>query len=104
MNPDIIAEIRFKTSEEGGRKTAVGGSNAAVDFYGCPFIVDGKAFDCRLLLGGQLLELGQTYHVPVKFLNSQFVLGKLFEGKEFILWEGKPIGSGKVLRIVSVED
>jgi hypothetical protein len=98
MKPHILAKVRFNTTAEGGRKTGVGGTTTVVDYYGCPFIVDGEAFDCRLLLE-QPLELGRSYDVPVRFLNPQLVLPKLSEGKEFTLLEGKEIAKGKVLRM-----
>ena len=92
MESDAIIEVRFKTPEEHGRQTAVQG-----DYYGYPFIVDGEAFDCRLMLSGCRLELGKTYQVPVKFMNWQLVRPRLSEGKSFILWEGKDIAIGKVV-------
>jgi hypothetical protein len=102
MTPDIIIEVRFKTPAEGGRKTAVGSADGVVvDYYSCPLIVDGEAFDCRLLLERRRLELGQIYDVPVKFLNPQLVLPKLTQGKDVLLWEGKEVAIGKVLRVLS---
>lgn len=98
MTADVTVEVRFKTSAEGGRATAVGDS-PVVDYYSCPFIVDGEAFDCRLFLGHRRLELGKVYEVPIKFINPQSVLPKLITGKEFVLWEGKVVATGKVLRI-----
>lgn len=92
MESDAIIEVRFKTPEEQGRQTAVHG-----DYYGCPFIVDGEAFDCRLLLSGRRLELGKTYQVPVQFMNWQLVRPRLSAGKPFILWEGKDVATGKVV-------
>ena len=89
-----LIEVRFKASEEHGRQTAVHG-----DYYGCPFIVDDEAFDCRLLLSSRYLELGKTYQVPVKFMNWQLVRPKLSEGKAFILGEGKAVATGKVVRL-----
>jgi hypothetical protein len=94
MEPDVHVKVRFKTTEEGGRQSAVSG-----DFYACPFLIEGKGFDSRLLLGGRRLELGETYEVPVKFLNSQKVLPHLTKGKSFILWEGKDVASGSIISI-----
>ena len=68
MEPDVIIKVRFATPQEGGHQTAVRPS--IVDHYGCPFVVGGEAFDCRLLLQGRRLELGETYEVPVKFRNG----------------------------------
>ncbi len=94
MEPDAIIEVRFKTSAEHGRQTTVHG-----DYYGCPFMVDNEAFDCRLLLHGRDLELGKTYQVPVTFMNWQLVRPRLSVGKAFMLWEGKHVATGKVVRL-----
>ena len=104
MKPDIIIEVRFKTAAEGGRKSAVGGPEVLVDYYSCPFVVDGDAFDCRMLLEHRVLELGKTYQVPVKFLSPQLVLPRLKEGKEFVLLEGKEVAAGKVLRVAMTDN
>lgn len=94
MKPDAIIEVRFKKTAEGGRKGAVVGN-----IYGCPLFVDGEGFECRLLLGGQTLQLGETYEVPVKFMNPEIVLSKLAIGKSITLWEGKDVATGKVVRL-----
>lgn len=95
-HPDAIIEVRFKTPDEGGRQGDVTGG----EFYGCPLFVEGEAFDCRLLLSGRTLQLGETYELPVKFLNPGLVLPKLSPGKSVKLWEGKDIATGKVVRLV----
>lgn len=95
MQPDAIIEVRFKMPNENGRQTAVSG-----DYYGCPLVIEGEAFDCRLLLAGRSLELGETNEVPVKFLNPQLVLPKLAVGKPIVLWEGKDVATGKVMRVL----
>jgi hypothetical protein len=64
--------VRFKTTDEGGRKTALVG-----EFYSCPFFVDGQAFDCRIYLDGKRIELGEWYQLPVKFLNRDLVMPML---------------------------
>ena len=94
MNPDIYIKVKFRTTLEGGRKTPING-----DFYACPMIVDNKAYDCRLLLTGKTLELGNFYGVPVKFLNRDLIVPKLIVGKNIILWEGKDVADGQVTRI-----
>ena len=94
MKPDAIIEIRFKKTVEGGRQNAIVGN-----VYGCPMFVDGVGFDCRLLLGGQTIQLGETYKVPVKFMNFEMVLPKLTVGKSIVLWEGKEVATGKVVRL-----
>lgn len=99
MNADAILSVRFRTPEEGGRKTSVGG-----DHYSCPFVIGDGAFDCRIFLEGRTLELGRTYEVPVRFLNANMVGPLLREGLTFALWEGKLIADGVVLSVTRAQD
>ena len=89
MKADAYIQVRFKTTEEGGRKSAVRG-----EYYPCPFAIDGELFECRLLLGGDCLDLGKTYELPVKFFYPAHVMPLLAEGKPFALLEGResPLG------------
>ena len=100
MKPDIYIKVRFKTREEGGRKTSVKRKPPlGPDFYGCPLIIDGKAYDCRLLIGHQEIELGKYYEIPVKFLNKDLALQNLTVGKNITLLEGKEVANGQVTKI-----
>src|SRR5262245_39777240 len=100
MNPDIYIKMRFKTSEEGGCKTSLKRkTELGPDFYGCPLMVDGKAYDCRLLIGDKEIELGKYYEIPVKFLDKDLVLPNLVVGKNIILLEGKEVAEGQVIKI-----
>ena len=95
MKPDVIISVRFLAPSEGGRSTAVEGQ-----FYACPLFVDNEGFDCRLMLEGQRLELGSTYEVPVKFLYRELALPKMSVGKEVLLWEGRNVAKGQVVKII----
>jgi len=97
MKPDAIIKVRFKTTAEGGRQ---GPLIIGETPYGCPLFVEGEAFDCRLLVRAQTLELGNAYELPIKFLNPRAALSKLSPGKPVILWEGKRIATGEVVRLV----
>lgn len=100
MKPDIYIKVRFKTSEEGGRKTSVKRKTPlGPDFYGCPLMVDGKAYDCRLLIGDKEIELGKYYEIPVKFLDKDLALPNLTVGKSIVLLEGKEVADGQVTKI-----
>ena len=94
MNPDALVEIRFRTPEEGGRKEPFLGGE-----YHCPLFVDGEAFDCRLYFGALKVTLGERYEVPIKFIAGTSALSKLTEGKKIVLWEGKEIADGKVVKL-----
>lgn len=97
MKPDAVIKVRFKTTAEGGRQGPI---VIAQRPYGCPLLIDEEAFECRLLINAQTLYLGETYELPVKFLNSDLVLPKLSPGKAVRLWEGKDIATGEVVRVV----
>lgn len=96
MKPDIIINVRFFTPSEGGRNTAVEGP-----FYACPLFVENEGFDCRLLLEGRRLELGAAYEVPIKFLYRELALPKLAIGKEVLLWEGRNVAKGHIVKIIN---
>ncbi|MDC2860799.1 MULTISPECIES: hypothetical protein [unclassified Delftia] len=96
MNPDAIISVRFLTKNEGGRKTAIQGN-----FYGCPLFIDNEAFDCRLLLDGKRLELGEYYEIPIKFLFPEFALPLIQEGMNITLWEGKTVATAKIIKILA---
>ena len=91
--PDILAEISLLPTQAGGRKDPT-----PVTWLGCPVQVDGKYFDARIDLS-ELgpVEPGQTVRVPLKFLCPEVALVHFVAGKVFALWEGRVIGSGKVL-------
>jgi hypothetical protein len=98
MQPDALIRVRFKTTAEGGREHGVGG--CAVPFYAAPLLVDEQAFDCRLLLEDRVLELGETYEVPVKFMSPDLALASLVPGKAIGLWEGREVATGQFVRVM----
>jgi len=97
MKPDAFLQVRFKLTSEGGRRSDVGEPPEMGEFYACPLFIDGEGFDCRLLLHGRTIVLGQSYEIPVKFLSPDLVLPKLALGKTVALWEGKEIATGTVI-------
>lgn len=98
MNADAIIETRFKTSAEGGRNEPISIRDIP---YGCPVFVGREAFDCRFMVENRTFELGQTYDIPVKFLRADLVLPLLALGTPVILWEGKEIATGKIVRLMN---
>ncbi len=100
MKPDVYIKVRFRTSSEGGRKTSIKRKTPfGVDYYACPLIVDGKFYDCRLLVGDNEIELGDHYEVAVTFLNRDSALTNLSIGKKVTLWEGKEVADGTITKI-----
>jgi hypothetical protein len=96
MKPDAFIKIRFRTTSEGGRQGPI---VIGEQFFGCPIYIDDEAFDCRILVKSQTLYLGESYEVPIKFLNPLLSLPKLYPGKALKLWEGRDIAFGEVTRV-----
>ncbi len=97
MVPDALLEVRFLTTDEGGRASPIEG-----DCYGCPLIVNGFGFDCRFVLeGARRFELGGTYQIGVKFLCAESALKELQEETEISLWEGQTIAEGNVIKLLT---
>jgi hypothetical protein len=98
LNPDVIVDISFYKTENGGRK-----GPTPPNFFACIFVIDGQNHDCRLLLE----NVGSVYpgegksNVPIKFWCPELVLPKIDINKKFLLRDGQVIAEGKVIKIVS---
>ena len=94
IKPEIIAEVYFYPTEEGGRQGPTPDT-----FFGCIFVYKEKNYDCRLLLNDiGSIHPGQKVIVPIVFLFSD-VLKLLKEGAKFYLWDMGNKAEGKVLKI-----
>jgi len=94
--PDAIVEIELFATQDGGRHSAL-----PLPQYGCPVEISGEYFDCRVDLSevGEILPGGKA-RVPIKFLYPEFVKPLLKFGLQFTLWEGRTIGSGRVVEVL----
>jgi len=100
MKADIYIKVRFRTTEEGGRKTFLKlKAPMEVDFYACPMKIDDKFYDCRLFIGDREIKLGEHYEVPAIFLDQESVLENLSVGKNIVIWESREVADGQVIRI-----
>jgi len=94
IKPDIIAEVYFYTTEDGGRK-----GPTPDNFIGFPLEFKGKYYDCRLLLDDiGSISPGDTVIVPIIFLYPEKILYQLKIGAKFRLWERGFKANGKVLK------
>jgi hypothetical protein len=95
---DILVDVKFYEVNFDGRKTPTPN-----DFSGCLFLSDGEKHDCRLLLKkiGAICPGDFKKNVPIKFLCPELVMPKLFEGKNFYLWELRNIGEGQIVKIIN---
>lgn len=96
IDPDAIAEIRFFLPSQGGRRTNPKPSK----FYTCPLFVEGNGFDCRILTNEKIIHLGTTYQFSIVFLNWDFASPHMKAGTQFLMWEGKNIGEGRILEVM----
>lgn len=96
---DIEAEITFLTTEEGGRK------GPAFSGYRPQFYYDGQHWDAEHnYIGVDEAYPGQTVMVYLTFASPRHHVGKLFPGKEFLIYEGLQIvARGKVIKIINLE-
>lgn len=98
ITPDIIADLKFYTTENGGRK-----GPTPSNFFGCVISIDQNNFDARLLLEqiGPIFPGECKRNVPIKFLSTDLALMKLKKKQQFFIRDGQVIGAGKVIKIVS---
>ncbi len=100
LTADVIAAVEFLSTQEGGRRTPTPGA-----FLGCPMLLNGRVFDCRLLLHEVgPVSPGEKVTVPVKFLDSDTARKIVRVGDTFELREGQPIATGEVLEIIAAGD
>ena len=95
MQPQLLAEVTLYA--RGGRKGPVRGP-----VYGCSCLLAKDAVhvrDCRILLDGKRLLLGQPCKVGFVFLSPDSAAIFKAAGR-FYLWEGKLIGEAVVLPTV----
>jgi hypothetical protein len=95
--PDIIALVRFYSTEDGGRRMAT-----PPNIFKCPLEFEGEKFDCGLHLekSGPLTP-GTTATVPITLLFPTLIKPRLKVGSRFTLWEMRTIAEGVVEQIVS---
>lgn len=98
---DAVARVVLFGPERGGRRTAI----PPIRFR-CPvFFGEGRqvGHDCMFNfeeIGAGLEPGGESREVPIKFLSRETVAELLHSGMRFILWEGRDIGEGEILKIV----
>ena len=93
--PDLIADVCFYPSTEGGKKSS------AVLGYGCPcFIAKDLAvggWDARLQLGDHPFEPGTERRVGFVFLAPEGAEEMRRAGR-FFLWDGGFVGEASVVK------
>jgi hypothetical protein len=101
----VIATIRLKRTEEGGRATPISMSlyRATLFFENVPELRE-RGYDCRMApvdaTRSNWVSPGESVdEIILRFLSSDEALPHLRPRVRFSLWEGKTIGSGTVVRV-----
>jgi hypothetical protein len=93
--PDIIASLRFLSTEEGGRK-----GPTPPGIFRCLLEFEGAKFDCGLHLEGTgPLAPGVAAVVPITLLFPALIKPRLKVGSRFELREIATIATGVVIEV-----
>jgi translation elongation factor EF-Tu-like GTPase len=99
IEPDFIALLKYKTAEDGGRKTvAYSGYRPDIKF---PF---DKMLTCgfQTFIDQEKVFPGESVKAEIKIIGTEYFKGQLFEDLEFDFREGPNIiGTGKIFEIVN---
>lgn len=98
--PDIEAEIRFLTTEEGGRNTPVRSG------YRPQFYYDRHDWDAHQEYPDvEWVHPGETARTLLRFLSPDAHLGRVQVGMEFEVREGaRVVGRGRVTEILNLAE
>ena len=98
--PDIEAEIRFLTAEEGGRHTP------ARSGYRPQFYYDGHDWDAHQEYpDAEWVNPGDTARTLLWFLSPDAHVGRVHAGMEFEVREGaRVVGRGRVTKILNLAE
>lgn len=95
--PDFIALLKYKTSEEGGRNNyALSGYRPTIKFLFAEMQTSG----IQNFIGVEKVFPGDTVKAEIRILGVEYFKGQLYEDLEFDFREGPNIiGTGKILEI-----
>jgi len=96
---DFIAELKYRTTEEGGRRTpAHSGYRPQVKFDFAEMQTSGQ----QTFIGKDLVYPGETVKAKIKILSPDYFANQLYEGLMYEFREGATvIGTGKILEIIN---
>lgn len=96
--PDVIAQIFFIPTSEGGRECE---TPPGAEGFNCIFGFGGAFYDCRLLLEEVgPLRPGQEAVVPIAFFFPELIKHQLKVGDKFFLRELRKIADGEIQEII----
>jgi translation elongation factor EF-Tu-like GTPase len=89
---DIVADVRFFSTEEGGRESPIPQQR-----YGCIFTYQNENFSCFPMIPNNVQVCpGDKVTLEIKFLYPNLIKPKLKVGDKFTLRESRVIAEGKV--------
>lgn len=94
----FIALLQYKSTEEGGRKTAASsGYRPHIKFSFDEYMTSGM----QLFIDTEFVLPGESVSAEISILSVEYFEGKLYEGLEFDFREGTHIvGTGKISKIL----
>jgi hypothetical protein len=94
--PDIVAELQLHPSEPAGRLSSI----CSGEYRGV-LGIDSEHFSARWVIpvGAELAPGGRSGTFGIQFLLPEAALPHFKVGAAFTVWEGKEIGSGRVISV-----
>ncbi|PHN06043.1 hypothetical protein [Flavilitoribacter nigricans] len=98
---DFIAELRYRTTEEGGRQRPVrSGYRPHIRFPVDDMLTSGQ----QTFINRTVVYPGDRVYAEIEILAKDYFAGKLREGMRFEFSEGSRLmGTGKILRMVNLK-
>jgi translation elongation factor EF-Tu-like GTPase len=99
---DFIAELKFLTTEQGGRKGyAKSGYRPHIEFENySEHLTSGQ----QTYIGKDIIEPGEKIKAEIVILNTEYFTNRLYENMGFKFCEGnRTIGFGKIIEILNTD-
>ncbi|MBB6111557.1 EF-Tu C-terminal domain-related protein [Mucilaginibacter lappiensis] len=96
---DFIAELKYLTTEDGGRSTpAFSGYRPQVKFAFSDMQTSGQ----QIFLNKEIVYPGEDVLAEITIISTEIFAGKLYSGLSFEFREGaRVIGNGKIVEILN---
>ena len=95
---DLLCDVTLSPTEQGGRCYPIRGD--LQKWFSCPCKAhpeDHEAWDCRILLNGEIIRPGESRRLGVLFLSSSEALKVFVPLGKLLLWEGRIIGEAVIV-------
>lgn len=101
QTPDFIAELKYLTADEGGRRTpASSGYRPHIKFPFSKMMTSGQ----QKFIGQDTVSPGETVQAKIMILSPQFFENMLEKGMAFEVGEGpRVVAIGKLIEILNTD-